>query len=423
MTTNDVTQMYIVKRVPTYTQFSNANVTLASFIDNAIAGDVRVFKVKNPAFIASGSGNAEGTFTAGDKVAIYVKTASDVNFGGVTKTIELDSNSVMELRGSRFRAPVNASVSVTLNTVAIGDIITLYLNFPAFGSFSNENTHPITIQHVCKTAVVATELISLIKKVSAALTNYPGAPNFGKKTSLTIGSAFDIWDNPLVAITTNGTTSMILTAREYFWAFGRGDYQLVSMEGAASISTITTSTITVATTGAVNGLGYWKQVADMEYFFKKMRGEVYDELSSGIHAVPQSYDYNSAFQYDFLDITGYASKAKTGSKDGSKFQITIAVGFTADKTVAVTRTTTVATGDTTTAHGLVVGDMVTISDANAPLSGNFVIATVPSASTFTYTVANSGSTSSSGVVSKKSGIVNYIGNALETATGVSYTDV
>lgn len=65
---------------------------------------------------------------------------------------------------------------------------------------------------------------------------------------------------------------------------------------------------------------------------------------------------------------------------------------------SVTRSGTIATGTTSADHGYAVGNKVLVKGAAAPLSGTFVIDTVPTTTTFTYTVADSGSTSSSGTV-------------------------
>ncbi len=65
---------------------------------------------------------------------------------------------------------------------------------------------------------------------------------------------------------------------------------------------------------------------------------------------------------------------------------------------AVTRSGTVATGTTSAAHGYTVGDQIEVKGAAAPLSGIFVIDTVPDTTHFTYAVPNSGSTSSAGTV-------------------------
>lgn len=62
---------------------------------------------------------------------------------------------------------------------------------------------------------------------------------------------------------------------------------------------------------------------------------------------------------------------------------------------SISRTTTVATV-TQVNHGLSVGDWVMVKNAGAPLDGQFKVATVADADTFTYTVANSGATSGAG---------------------------
>lgn len=58
---------------------------------------------------------------------------------------------------------------------------------------------------------------------------------------------------------------------------------------------------------------------------------------------------------------------------------------------SITRTTTTATV-TLANHGLSVGDDIIVSNAGAPLDGEFSVAAVTDANTFTYAVANSGVT-------------------------------
>lgn len=67
-----------------------------------------------------------------------------------------------------------------------------------------------------------------------------------------------------------------------------------------------------------------------------------------------------------------------------------------DFTIArVTVTATV----TEVAHGLSVGDYINVTNAGAPLDGEFSVATVVDADNFTYTVANSGVAASAGIAS------------------------
>ena len=62
---------------------------------------------------------------------------------------------------------------------------------------------------------------------------------------------------------------------------------------------------------------------------------------------------------------------------------------------SISRTTTTATVTKTT-HGLSVGDWLLVTGAGAPLDGEYLVASVTDADTFTYTVLNSGVTASPG---------------------------
>lgn len=69
------------------------------------------------------------------------------------------------------------------------------------------------------------------------------------------------------------------------------------------------------------------------------------------------------------------------------------------KNFSISRSTTTATV-TRTDHGLSVGDWIKVEGAGAPLDGEYSVATVSDANTFTYTVANSGISSTDGGLSR-----------------------
>jgi hypothetical protein len=63
---------------------------------------------------------------------------------------------------------------------------------------------------------------------------------------------------------------------------------------------------------------------------------------------------------------------------------------------SLSRTTTVATLTMSLAHGLVTGDSVTIyNSGDANLDGTYAVASTPTATSLTYTVANTGATAGS----------------------------
>lgn len=71
--------------------------------------------------------------------------------------------------------------------------------------------------------------------------------------------------------------------------------------------------------------------------------------------------------------------------------------------VKIARATTTATVTTKTSHGLTAGDWVQIlNSGSSVLDGTFSVATVGSATTFTYTVANSGPTADGGLATLQS---------------------
>lgn len=69
------------------------------------------------------------------------------------------------------------------------------------------------------------------------------------------------------------------------------------------------------------------------------------------------------------------------------------------RVVSITRSTTTATVTTDSAHGLAVGNPIAIAGADvAGYNLATTVATVPSATTFTYTMANSGVTPATGSI-------------------------
>jgi hypothetical protein len=65
--------------------------------------------------------------------------------------------------------------------------------------------------------------------------------------------------------------------------------------------------------------------------------------------------------------------------------------------ISITRSTTTATVTTDGAHGLAIGDAIAIMGADVQgYNLNTTVASVPSATTFTYTMANSGTTPATG---------------------------
>jgi hypothetical protein len=107
--------------------------------------------------------------------------------------------------------------------------------------------------------------------------------------------------------------------------------------------------------------------------------------------------------YDYL-LNGAGTCA--GGLCGAQNQVNSLVSDGVDfdpRTVSITASvvvTTTATHTTQVAHGLAVGDTVTIRDSNqAGLNGKFTVATVPSTTSFTTTVANGTLTGAAATVS------------------------
>jgi hypothetical protein len=94
----------------------------------------------------------------------------------------------------------------------------------------------------------------------------------------------------------------------------------------------------------------------------------------------------------YLTITGPLVGPAVISNDTSEEQINITGALRAATTRTINNrglTDNLVTLSTTTTHGLVVGDVVTVSGLGSPYDGDFVVLSVPTTSTFTYAATGS----------------------------------
>jgi len=94
----------------------------------------------------------------------------------------------------------------------------------------------------------------------------------------------------------------------------------------------------------------------------------------------------------YLTITGPLVGPAVISNDTSEEQINITGALRAATTKTINNrglTDNLVTLSTTTTHGLVVGDVVTVSGLGSPYDGDFVVLSVPTTSTFTYAATGS----------------------------------
>lgn len=105
------------------------------------------------------------------------------------------------------------------------------------------------------------------------------------------------------------------------------------------------------------------------------------------------------------------------STTGEWFEITGEQPVSANLTVSsITRSGTVATTTTSTAHGLIVGQSVVVSGATqTDYNGTFLVTAINSSTVFTYTVANSPTTPATGTITAVYG-VGSITRSLTVAT-------
>lgn len=103
-------------------------------------------------------------------------------------------------------------------------------------------------------------------------------------------------------------------------------------------------------------------------------------------------------QWIFLDRNKPDFNVRLDFQISSGAVLTASVQHTIDmlwpkRAVRITRSTTTATV-TDAAHGLAAGDYIAVENAGAPFDGEYSVASVVDANSYTYTVANSGATAS-----------------------------
>jgi hypothetical protein len=112
---------------------------------------------------------------------------------------------------------------------------------------------------------------------------------------------------------------------------------------------------------------------------------------------------------------GYYSPAHANVRTGWTYGVPLRVVFTGSFStvfagVGITRSSTTATATTLAVHGRSVGDWVTIAGAaQSEYNGTFQIATVPTTTTFTYTVAGSPATPATGTITAVQSFVKFRG--------------
>lgn len=126
------------------------------------------------------------------------------------------------------------------------------------------------------------------------------------------------------------------------------------------------------------------KVNDYEYD-KAAFDQVYERYETPINPVP----ILPRFQLDKLFYV----------RNGNYYPLPKPDAPTTFSVSGITRSSTTATATTTTAHGLKRGDHVTIAGAvETDYNGEFEIQSVPTTTTFTYTVANSPTTPATGTI-------------------------
>jgi hypothetical protein len=116
---------------------------------------------------------------------------------------------------------------------------------------------------------------------------------------------------------------------------------------------------------------------------------------------PTSVRVTAAGPSAWVPLNTYATSIAIllGVVFSSNKNLTVDVEYSSDQLVPqdckITRSTTTATL-TLTNHGLSVGDSIVVSQAGAPLDGTYAVASVTNQNVITYTVANSGVTTTQG---------------------------
>lgn len=107
-------------------------------------------------------------------------------------------------------------------------------------------------------------------------------------------------------------------------------------------------------------------------------------FSAPTNAVCPFVSGNSGARVDDLNITA------TGTSVASQLRIYVANGYAGKTIFGISSTTTTATITTETAHGLKIGDLITVQNAFPSVynAKNVAVTSIPSATTFTYAISS-----------------------------------
>jgi Tfp pilus tip-associated adhesin PilY1 len=310
-------------------------------------------------------GTISGTWFGDGEVVEKGGTAQQIRKESLTATFTGSSNTTSNPRRLYTYCPAGSSCNPDLTNSG--------------NDFSTANSSIDTAAFGSSTAV---KISTIARTGTTALVTTSGAHGFSTGNTVTISNASPSDYNVTQAVTVNSSTTFTITGlNDYPTTPSQGTYFITTggtpvsissiVRSASSTSTSNTETVTV-TTSAAHGFTTASNI-----------------LVSG--ATPSNYNYtgtpasvpsSTTFTYS-VAVTPTATAANS-------YQMVLSPSAYSAKTVTLTNASTgEIDGSTSTAHGLHVGQSVTIVGAtsNSKYSGTYTIATVPTTTTFTITGA------------------------------------
>ncbi len=184
-----------------------------------------------------------------------------------------------------------------------------------------------------------------------------------------------------------------------FFTTNNGVYKLDSLTGTPRPAGVP-KPLDMVTSFSTNPIGFMNYNSQVAYRMVWSRTDA-NNISTSSSPSQRSEVVNSLININTITKSGSTATVTASSPHGylANDLVTITNAESYLNLTALTQTSGVATGTTAAAHGILAGDTVTIRGSNPDAyNGSYIIATVPSTTTFTYNVIGSPVSPATGVI-------------------------
>jgi hypothetical protein len=314
-------------------------------------GHTSVAAVKGGANGALAILSSDGTVIGAGKKFVFMQKSNKGNL--ITSDI-VDPKNVTLSKSRAYSPQILGKSTISGITVNANSLYTIEMAIKDFGSLSGENEYIKKAFYKAVTGNTAENIVDGL--VQALARNFKREePVIGTSTNYTLANAtvVKLSDNPYFSFSKTGTGSgaALVITEKTDWVgltYSLGKHTRITMDFTVSAKFTTMPVVTVVAAKSAVGDGY--SVADMEWYLKGERNDVYRDQGT-----PHNFagDYNAVFSnnYNMLEIV-YFSLGRDEAKQ-SKKGITIALP---------------ATGVPNTAFNLMVSNLNTILGAGSVVS-------------------------------------------------------